>query len=88
MDATGFVVDFSDLAGVGKAIDEQFDHQHLNDRVTFNPTAENLAAYLVRLTLDKLGKLDQLEGRTIRVRVEVCETPKCWASYTGEWVTL
>ena len=88
VDAAGFVVDFGDLAGVGKVIDEQFDHQHLNDRVIFNPTAENLAAYLVRLTLNKLGKLDQLKGRTIRVRVEVCETPKCWASFTGEWETL
>ena len=88
LDPVGFVVDYGELATFGQLLDERFDHQHLNDRVIFNPTAENLAAYLVRLTLNKLGKLDQLKGRTIRVRVEVCETPKCWASFTGEWVTL
>lgn len=45
--------------------------------VPFNPTAENIAAYLVT----KVGP-DLLAGTSVRlVRVEVDETSKCSASY-------
>ncbi|MGZ7294620.1 6-carboxytetrahydropterin synthase, partial [Streptococcus pyogenes] len=40
LDDVGFVLDYRALAGFGAWLDEKFDHQHLNDRVGFNPTAE------------------------------------------------
>lgn len=45
------VVDFKELK---KAIDE-FDHAYLNEKVDFNPTAENLSKYLHTLILKQTG---------------------------------
>ena len=42
----GFIVDYNDLIGFKNLIDKTLDHKNLNDVVTFNPTAENLARYL------------------------------------------
>lgn len=39
----GMVVDF---AHIKREITERFDHKDINEVVPFNPTAENLAAYL------------------------------------------
>jgi len=46
VDQTGFVVDYRKLDPIKQYLDSKFDHQHLNDIVEFNPTAENLAAHL------------------------------------------
>ncbi|MGZ7263550.1 6-pyruvoyl trahydropterin synthase family protein, partial [Streptococcus pyogenes] len=46
LDDVGFVLDYRALAGFGAWLDEKFDHQHLNDRVGFNPTAENMTRLL------------------------------------------
>lgn len=45
LDDVGFIVDYGDLSDLGKMIYESFDHRHLNDVVTFNPTSENLARF-------------------------------------------
>lgn len=41
----GMVVDFARI----KKIVNQFDHQHINNVVNFNPTAENIAKYFCGL---------------------------------------
>ena len=46
VDDVGFVVDYRDLYAFSDWLDESFDHRHLNDRVHFNPTAENMCAWL------------------------------------------
>jgi len=43
LNAEGMVVDFSH---VKKAIKEKLDHKYLNDVVSFNPTAENMAKWI------------------------------------------
>lgn len=44
-DATGFVVDFSELAEFVQLLDRNFEHRHLNDVVAVSPTSENLARH-------------------------------------------
>ena len=43
LDEHGFVLDYGELKPWKDWLDELFDHQHLNNRVDFQPTAENLA---------------------------------------------
>ena len=43
LDEQGMLVDFVKI----KKIVSELDHQHINEKVSFNPTAENLAKYLV-----------------------------------------
>lgn len=44
LDDDGMVVDFSLIKA---AVKDRLDHRHLNDVVPFNPTAENLAKWIV-----------------------------------------
>lgn len=44
LDANGMVVDFSTIK---KIIHDVLDHRHLNDVFDFNPTAENIARWIV-----------------------------------------
>lgn len=69
----GFVVDYRDLDDIKKWIDGTFDHQHLNDVVLFNPTAENLAEYIFEECKGLYGP--QLNGVTVQ------ETDKTKATY-------
>jgi 6-pyruvoyltetrahydropterin/6-carboxytetrahydropterin synthase len=69
---TGFVIDYLDFEPVKRYVDEQLDHQHLNDILPFNPTAENLAKYLYDTFKPQFSEL---------FKVEVSETPKTKASY-------
>ncbi|MES2023329.1 MAG: 6-carboxytetrahydropterin synthase QueD [Patescibacteria group bacterium] len=49
----GMVIDFGDISKVvDKNIIDKWDHQYLNDVVTFNPTAENLAVEILKITND------------------------------------
>ena len=43
LNENGMVIDFSDIKRVVKDL---LDHQMVNDRVDFNPTAENLARWI------------------------------------------
>jgi len=72
LDDTGFVIDYGDLAPLGKWIDATFDHRHLNDVVKFNPTAERLSEFLY-------GWCEE-QGWPV-VAVSWSETPKTWATY-------
>ena len=43
LDENGMVVDFSHIK---KIVKDTLDHKYLNDAVSFNPTAENIARYI------------------------------------------
>lgn len=45
LDEKGMVVDYGELDEVKTYLDENFEHRHINDKVDFNPTAENLAKF-------------------------------------------
>ena len=88
LDSVGRVIDFGVLKGVvGKWIDENWDHRMLlwhGDctldeepgvvRVPFNPTAENMAVFL----LEKANEL-LIDYSVTVVGIRVWETPNCWA---------
>lgn len=45
LNQNGMVVDFTEIK---RKIKDRLDHQNLNDVLPFNPTAENIAAWVVR----------------------------------------
>lgn len=71
LDERGMVWDFNDLGPFADYLREQFDHRTLNEIVS-NPTAENLARWLLDVARDLLP------GAPI-VAVRVQETETCWA---------
>jgi 6-pyruvoyltetrahydropterin/6-carboxytetrahydropterin synthase len=79
LDATGWVLDFNQVAATLRALVEPYEHAFLNDVPPFddlNPTAENLA----RVVADALAaKLDDERARV--VRVEVWENDSCCATF-------
>lgn len=80
LDARGFVLDYGDLAGFKRWLDDTVDHRHLNDVGPFrgphgdNPTAECLSRFL---TAAVRAVVDVPPGMVVRVHVS--ETPKTWA---------
>ena len=68
----GFIRDYRALEPIKKFIDSHFDHQHLNEQMLLNPTAENIAAYLFDMFKPMYPEL---------CAVEVSETPKTNAVY-------
>jgi 6-pyruvoyltetrahydropterin/6-carboxytetrahydropterin synthase len=74
LDERGFVLDYHELAPVGRWLDETFDHKHLNDVVPdVLPTAEVMAS-LVWQFCESIG--------IPVVRVGWSETPKTWCWYS------
>jgi 6-pyruvoyltetrahydropterin/6-carboxytetrahydropterin synthase len=67
----GMVIDYGDLAPLGAWLDASFDHRHLNEAVSFNPTAELMAAHIYRWCAD--------QGWPVSA-VSWSETPKTWAT--------
>lgn len=43
LNADGMVVDFTHIKQI---VEKQLDHQNLNERLPFNPTAENIACWI------------------------------------------
>lgn len=72
--APAFVLDYGDLKPLGNFLDRVLDHQHLNDIVDWEPTAENLARYLY-------DWCNEMHPEWPVVEVAWSETPKTWASY-------
>src|SRR3954465_13614243 len=68
----GFVMDYADLAPFKRLLDTEFDHRHLNEILLAEPTAENLAEWLVRWCLNTHPEWPVKS-------VGVSETPKTWA---------
>ena len=75
LNETGFVRDYRELDSVKRYIDETLDHQHLNDVLTFNPTAENIAKFLYDTFKKDIPEV---------YAVEVSETPKTSAIYEAD----
>lgn len=79
VDRVGFVLDYGELAPIKDLIDTHLDHRHLNDVLGFNPTAENMARWLVGRVR---AWVEVPEG--VRVSVSVSETPKTWATFAEQ----
>lgn len=71
----GFVRDYRELDAVKEWLNSTFDHRHLNDCVSFNPTAENLAKFIFEQYRTFLPEL---------ISVTVKETEKTRATYEPE----
>lgn len=78
LDGPGFVTDFADLAPFRDYINTLADHQHLNDVLDFNPTAENIARHLADWFIEHLEP--NIGGWLVSVRV--AESPTSGATYT------
>lgn len=72
LNPAGMLLDYKDLAPLGEWLDEQFDHRHLNERVSFNPTAERMSHMIFEWCRQR--------GWPVH-RVGWSETPKTWAYY-------
>ena len=78
LNEVGFVIDYRALDEIKTYLDKTFDHRHLNDQMSCNPTAENIAKLIFNLFKDKYPQLSA---------VEVSETPKTNARYTPHFDT-
>jgi len=68
----GFVQDYRELKAIKNWIDDALDHQHLNNVMSENPTAENIARWIYSMFIMEYPALKA---------VEVSETPKTFARY-------
>jgi 6-pyruvoyltetrahydropterin/6-carboxytetrahydropterin synthase len=75
LNATGFVVDYRELAPFKTFVDA-LDHHHLNELLDFNPTAEHLAHFFSEAAGAILADYPNVYGG----KVSVSETPKTWAT--------
>lgn len=76
----GFVVDFADLAAVGRLLAARFDHRVLNDVLTEPPTSERLARHVHDWCV---ANLSLRAGARVEA-VRVAETGSSWAEYRPE----
>lgn len=72
VDENGFVEDYGKLKDIGKYIDENLDHRHLNDVLIGQPSAENIARHF----FEKFK-----HAHPMITAVYVKETPKTIAKY-------
>jgi 6-pyruvoyltetrahydropterin/6-carboxytetrahydropterin synthase len=80
-DEFGFIMDFGELTWVRNFIADRIDHTHLNDVLSFNPTAENLATWLageVRAWLESRPE----RSRISNVAIGISEARSTWATCT------
>lgn len=75
----GFLYDYGNLAPFKEHLDAAYDHRHLNDFMTGNPTAEHMAHVLGLAAMVLLKDLPN----TVHVACGVSETPKTWAWWTS-----
>lgn len=83
LDRVGFVVDFRALDPFKKFIDQNLDHQHLNEVVAFNPTSESLSSFLFKIALTMIEDGDiAFDNPSVRLYAcSVKETDKTSAEY-------
>ncbi len=72
LNEAGFVVDYGDLHPLKTYIDQTLDHRHLNDVLSFQTSAENIARHLFEWCKERWAQ-------TAAVRVS--ETAKTSAEY-------
>lgn len=63
LNASGMIMDFTEIK---RSISDRLDHKNLNEELTFNPTAENMAKFIC----------DELAPCCYRVEVEESENNK------------
>jgi 6-pyruvoyltetrahydropterin/6-carboxytetrahydropterin synthase len=73
----GFVTDFGDLAPFRRYLETRIDHRNLNEVLSFEPTAENLALHFFDWCAQHLEP--DIPGRVTAVRV--WESPTSWAEF-------
>lgn len=70
----GMIIDFKHIKNL---IHDRLDHQHINDVIPdINPTAENMAAWILcemNKKFDELNPLDGADGRCYKVTVQESE---------------
>lgn len=70
LNSLGMLADFKELRGLAKQVIEAYDHKNLNDVCAFNPTAENLAAFIHSFIKTRLAFLyDPSIVKVVAVRV-------------------
>ena len=74
VDSRGFLRDFGDLEPIRRAIEEEFEHRHLNDVLPINPTSENVAHWLFSRWKPHFPEM---------TAIRVSETSDAWAEYRG-----
>ncbi|SEG93847.1 6-pyruvoyltetrahydropterin/6-carboxytetrahydropterin synthase [Thermomonospora echinospora] len=77
LDEQDFVADFGELDRVGEWLRVAFDHRHLNDVLTVDPTCERLAEVIYEWCVRHLPSA--LTPMLHAVRVS--ESPSSWAEY-------
>ncbi|HEY7824399.1 MAG TPA: 6-carboxytetrahydropterin synthase QueD [Acidimicrobiia bacterium] len=78
LDDRGFLLDYNDLKPFGQWLDDTLDHQHLNEVLQVQPTAENMAQVLAEIARDILAIPDH-----VSISIGVSETPKTWAEWSN-----
>ena len=73
----GFVVDFAELAALGRFLDAAFDHRDLTTVLPVAPTSENVAAHLYQWCAENLA----LPAGARVEKVRVSETASTFAEY-------
>lgn len=70
----GMIIDFKHIKNI---IHDRLDHHHINDVITdINPTAENMAAWILlemNKKFDELNPIDGADGRCYKVTVQESE---------------
>jgi 6-pyruvoyltetrahydropterin/6-carboxytetrahydropterin synthase len=69
----GFIVDYNELKEFDELIRERYDHRHLNDVVSFQPSAELLARHFYLAAKERWPQL---------IRVRLSETGTTLAEYS------
>lgn len=72
LNAVGFVRDYRELSPLKDWLDAEFDHRHLNDKVPFNPTSENLSRYIFERAAALWPEVKE---------IRISETEKTWCVY-------
>ena len=75
LDGQGMVLDYGALSPFREVVNG-LDHQHLNDVLSIEPTAENIARWLFEQAAELWGSLV--------LAVRVSETGKTWAEYARQ----
>lgn len=85
VDDRGIVLDFKDLKSmVNDKIINDLDHYFLNDKLSFNTTAENMVVYFYDVLATAIKCYSADCNRYVRLKeIKLWETPTSFASYKG-----
>jgi len=78
LNEAGMLIDYRALDFLKEHLEYKYDHLCLNDVMSENPTAENLAKEIALFCREKLKNQD------VKIKVTVCETEKTKASWTED----